>query len=151
MHDTSKTTASNQPDAVNPAIAPRFQGGRQWRGVTDPHRSKQTSMIEYHQSSGQHSQASSVAFSASGSPHGMETHAGAVVFFSTRHGSREGNASVDWGRDRNRIGSRGVPDASDSVSVRHDSVRRKRKRSDQTARFRKKENGVRTNEWRQPR
>ena len=38
----------------------------------------------------------------------------------------------------NRIGSRGVPDASDSVSVRHDSVRRNRKRSDQKVRFRRK-------------
>jgi hypothetical protein len=32
----------NQPDAVNPAIAPWFQVGRQWRGVTDPHRSAET-------------------------------------------------------------------------------------------------------------
>src|SRR6185503_12924049 len=29
-------TTPNQPDAVNPAIAPRFQTGYQWRGVTDP-------------------------------------------------------------------------------------------------------------------
>lgn len=28
----------NQPDAVNPAIAPQFKAGRLWRGVTDPHR-----------------------------------------------------------------------------------------------------------------
>ncbi len=32
-------TGSNQPDAVNPAIAPWFQISSQWRGVTDPHRS----------------------------------------------------------------------------------------------------------------
>jgi hypothetical protein len=29
----------NQPDAVNPAIAPRFHVESTWRGVTDPHRS----------------------------------------------------------------------------------------------------------------
>src|SRR4051794_36489471 len=34
----SNRTTPNQPDAVNPAIAPWFQAGRQWRGVTDPHR-----------------------------------------------------------------------------------------------------------------
>jgi len=34
------TQMPNKPDAVNPAIAPRFQVGREWRGVTDPVRSK---------------------------------------------------------------------------------------------------------------
>jgi len=29
------------PDAVNPAIASRFQAGRQWRGVADPGRWKE--------------------------------------------------------------------------------------------------------------
>ena len=63
-------------------------------------------MIVYQRSPGQDSQASSVAFSASGSPHGMETRAGAVAFSSTRHGSRKGNASAAWRRDRNRHDSR---------------------------------------------
>jgi hypothetical protein len=27
---------SNKPDAVNPAMASRFQSGHHWRGVTDP-------------------------------------------------------------------------------------------------------------------
>jgi hypothetical protein len=31
-------TKPNQPDAVNPAMARRFQIGRQWRGITDPDR-----------------------------------------------------------------------------------------------------------------
>ena len=30
---------ANQLDAVNPAMAPRFQVAGQWRGVTDPRRS----------------------------------------------------------------------------------------------------------------
>jgi len=29
----------NKPDAVNPAIACRFDGGDHWRGVADPGRS----------------------------------------------------------------------------------------------------------------
>lgn len=35
----------NQPDAVNPAMAPLLQVSRQWRGVTDPHRSARVSMF----------------------------------------------------------------------------------------------------------
>ena len=38
MIENIKPESPNQPDAVNPAIGPRFQVGRQWRGVTDPHR-----------------------------------------------------------------------------------------------------------------
>jgi len=33
-----RPTPPNKPDAVNPAMAPRFQVGRQSRGVTDPDR-----------------------------------------------------------------------------------------------------------------
>jgi hypothetical protein len=33
-----KVQTPNQPDAVNPARAPRFQVGLEWREVTDPRR-----------------------------------------------------------------------------------------------------------------
>lgn len=36
--DQTMTTWPNKPDAVNPAIASRFQFGHHWRGVTDPER-----------------------------------------------------------------------------------------------------------------
>jgi len=35
----------NKPDAANPAIASRFQPGRQWRGVADPGRSAARPML----------------------------------------------------------------------------------------------------------
>ena len=63
-----------------------------------------------------------------GTVHGKETQArpGDVTAIGTTPGTETQAQAGDL--TGNRIGSRGVPDASDSVSVRHDSVRRKRKR-----------------------
>ena len=76
-----------------------------------------------------------------------------VLLRSPRLGTTPGTETQAQAGDltENRIGSRGNPDASDSVSVRHDSGKRNRKRSDQKVRFRKKETELRTSEWRQPR
>ena len=63
-----------------------------------------------------------------GTVHGKETHArsGDVTAIGTTFGTETHALAGDL--PENRIGSRGNLDASDSVSVRHDSGRKKRKR-----------------------